>query len=171
MNIRITLNSQQSYWMYICKHTNTQIQNMNLTKWRGHQRLRVDVMWSLWSLTCMWSPASTMRVALLARAKGMMVSHSMAWAASSSKIWVNNPVIIDITMTLLYNVLACINHKMSQSKCGIHSNNYFPACWKYNEKRCARDIPIDLNCEIKSTESLLHPAHLFLFQLTEHCIS
>lgn len=29
-------------------------------------------------LTCIWSPASTMRVVLLARAKGMMVSHSMA---------------------------------------------------------------------------------------------
>lgn len=37
-------------------------------------------------LTCIWSPASTMRVLLLARAKGMMVSHSMAWAASSNSI-------------------------------------------------------------------------------------
>lgn len=43
------------------------------------------------SLTCIWSPASTMRVVLLARAKGMMVSHSIAWAASSSRIWENNP--------------------------------------------------------------------------------
>lgn len=33
-----------------------------------------------------------MRVLLLARAKGMMVSHSMAWAASSNSICVNNPI-------------------------------------------------------------------------------
>lgn len=48
-------------------------------------------------LTCIWSPASTMRVLLLARAKGIMVSHSMAWAASSSSIWVNNPTETDIS--------------------------------------------------------------------------
>lgn len=46
---------------------------------------------TVWVLTCMWSPASTMRVVLLARAKGMMVSHSMACAASSSRMWVNRP--------------------------------------------------------------------------------
>lgn len=41
--------------------------------------------------TCMWSPANTMRVLLLASAKGMMVSHSMAWAASSNRMWEKSP--------------------------------------------------------------------------------
>lgn len=50
----------------------------------------------------MWSPASTMRVVLLARAKGMMVSHSMAWAASSNRIWVNKPIKTDKTQISIH---------------------------------------------------------------------
>lgn len=41
--------------------------------------------------TCMWSPAKTIRVLLVANARGMMVSHSMAWAASSNRMCVKNP--------------------------------------------------------------------------------
>lgn len=42
-------------------------------------------------LTCMWSPAKTIRVFLVANARGIMVSHSMAWAASSNRMCVKNP--------------------------------------------------------------------------------
>lgn len=41
--------------------------------------------------TCMWSPAKTIRVFLVANARGIMVSHSMAWAASSNRMCVKNP--------------------------------------------------------------------------------
>ena len=43
------------------------------------------------ALTCMWSPARTTRVPLVASARGMMVSHSMACAASSNRTCVKNP--------------------------------------------------------------------------------
>ena len=43
------------------------------------------------ALTCMWSPARTIRVFLVANARGIMVSHSMAWAASSNRMCVKNP--------------------------------------------------------------------------------
>lgn len=43
------------------------------------------------ALTCMWSPAKTIRVPLVANARGIMVSHSMAWAASSNRMCVKNP--------------------------------------------------------------------------------
>lgn len=39
----------------------------------------------------MWSPAKTIRVLLVANARGIMVSHSMAWAASSNRMCVKNP--------------------------------------------------------------------------------
>ena len=41
--------------------------------------------------TCMWSPASTTLVLGPANARGINISHSKAWAASSRNIWVKNP--------------------------------------------------------------------------------
>lgn len=41
--------------------------------------------------TCMWSPAKTILVSVLARANGIIASHSIACAASSKRIWVKWP--------------------------------------------------------------------------------
>lgn len=43
------------------------------------------------NLTCIWSPAKTILVFLFASARGMIVSHSIACAASSNRICVKNP--------------------------------------------------------------------------------
>lgn len=44
------------------------------------------------ALTCIWSPAKTILVFLLANARGMIVSHSIACAASSNRMCVKKPV-------------------------------------------------------------------------------
>lgn len=44
------------------------------------------------ALTCIWSPAKTILVFLLANARGIIVSHSIACAASSNRMCVKNPV-------------------------------------------------------------------------------
>ncbi len=43
------------------------------------------------ALTCIWSPASTIRVDSAANVNGIIVSHSIACAASSTKMWVKKP--------------------------------------------------------------------------------
>lgn len=59
------------------KHQNIISSSFNMMTQRAH--------------TCMWSPAKTIRVFLVANARGIMVSHSMAWAASSNRMCVKNP--------------------------------------------------------------------------------
>lgn len=44
------------------------------------------------TLTCIWSPAKTILVFLLASARGIIVSHSIACAASSNRMCVKKPV-------------------------------------------------------------------------------
>jgi hypothetical protein len=45
----------------------------------------------------MWSPAKTILVSSFAKASGMIASHSMAWAASSNKMWLKCPAETQIT--------------------------------------------------------------------------
>lgn len=44
------------------------------------------------AFTCIWSPAKTILVFLLANARGIIVSHSIACAASSNRMCVKKPV-------------------------------------------------------------------------------
>lgn len=67
-----------------------------------HSKQHSTVMPARALLTCMWSPARTIRVLFVANARGIMVSHSMAWAASSNRMCVKNPTKYSVNISKAY---------------------------------------------------------------------